>query len=188
MTEEGDVDQNAVIRSILESIMSGEINPRSVPTDNMAQLLAAAIAQAGQNIVNVQVSSQAQHSDTFQTEHSSENESFDVNSLVVNVDSVDQLDEHTLNKQRMLCVKLPIELRRRIIAMRKDGKRCREIAKELKVSVSGVRKVWERFLATGMVHDRKPNSGRPRKYTVPSNYELQYNASESIVQTDGKFE
>ncbi len=182
MTEEGDVDQNAVIRSILESMMSGEINPRSVPTDNMAQLLAAAIAQAGQSIVNVQVSSQAQLSDNYQAEHSSECGSFNVNSLVANADSVDQLDEH---KQRVLCVKLPIELRRRIIAMRKDGKKCRDIAKELKVSVSGVRKVWERFLATGMVHDRKPNSGRPRKYPVPLSYELQY-TDESIVQTDGK--
>ena len=70
-------------------------------------------------------------------------------------------------KPRPLCVKFPLELRRRIISTRKSGKLCKDIAKELKVSVSGVQKVWERFLATGMAHDRKPSTyaGRPRKST-----------------------
>ena len=44
--------------------------------------------------------------------------------------------------------------------------RYRDIAKELGASVSGVQKVWERFLSTGTIGDRKPSLpvGRPRKF------------------------
>ena len=36
--------------------------------------------------------------------------------------------------------------------MRKEGRKYKAIAKELGVSVSGVQKVWERFLATLFTH------------------------------------
>ncbi len=153
----------------------GEFNSRRLPTDNVAQLLAAAIAQAGHS--NVQVS----------LDHQSEtNQDLDINSLVAEkTGSLDQLKVISPNKQRGTCVKLPIKVRKQIIAMRKEGKKCREIAKELKASTSGVRKVWERFLATGMVHDLKPNSGRPRKYPAHVDFEFQY-TNEGILTTDGK--
>ena len=192
MSEEGDTDQNAVIRGIIESMVSGEISPKGVSADNVAQLLAAAIAQAGQNMLSVQGVTQTQQdiSASIQAQaQGGESVNFDVNSFgteKTNTPEHEQLDTSgslealTPDKPRLLCVKLPIELRKRIIALRKEGKKCREIAKELKVSVSGVRKVWERFLDTGMVHDRKPHSGRPRKYPVPSSFEVQYTTEEVV--------
>lgn len=44
--------------------------------------------------------------------------------------------------------------------------RYRDIARELGASVSGVQKVWERFLSTGTIGDKKPSPtiGRPRKF------------------------
>ena len=79
-------------------------------------------------------------------------------------------------KPRPLCIKFPIELRKQIISMRKEGKLSKDIAKELKVSVSGVQKVWERFLATGMAHDRRPSTyaGRPRKSTYSQVYRVSW--------------
>ena len=191
MSEEGDTDQNAVIRGIIESMVSGEINPKGVSADNVAQLLAAAIAQAGQSMLSVQGATQTQQdiSASIQGQERGESVNFDVNSFGAekpNTPEYEQLDTSgslealTPDKPRLLCVKLPIELRKRIIALRKEGKKCREIAKELKVSVSGVRKVWERFLDTGMVHDRKPHSGRPRKYPAPSSFEVQYTTEEVV--------
>ena len=73
----------------------------------------------------------------------------------------------TTVKKRPICVRIPIHLRKEIISMRKDGKKCVDVAKKLHVSVSGAQKVWERFLATGRVHDKRPTmhaAGRPRKY------------------------
>ena len=190
MSEEGDIDHNAVIRGIIESMVSGDVSPKGVSADNVAQLLAAAIAQAGQNMLSVQGSAQTQQevSIPIQTqEQGEESVNFNVNSFGTEktntpeqLDTSESLDALTPDKPRLLCVKLPIDVRKRIIALRKEGKKCREIAKELKVSVSGVRKVWERFLATGMVHDRKPHSGRPRKYPAPSSFELQYTPEEVI--------
>ena len=86
---------------------------------------------------------------------------------ITDADVVSTVEVSANGRPRPLCVKFPIELRKQIISMRKSGKLSKDIAKELKVSVSGVQKVWERFLATGMAHDRKPSSyaGRPRKST-----------------------
>ena len=89
-------------------------------------------------------------------------------------DVVCMVEIPTTEKPRPLCIKFPIELRKRIIAIRKEGKKSKDIAKELKVSVSGVQKVWERFLATGMVHDRKPvpmqvGQGRAHTHRYASN-------------------
>lgn len=80
--------------------------------------------------------------------------------------STSTVEVHSSDRPKPICVKFPTEVRKAIITMRKEGKKSKDIAKELKVSVSGVQKVWERFLATGMIHDRKPSSyaGRPRKY------------------------
>ena len=89
----------------------------------------------------------------------------------------DQVDSGTIEvqvpeKPRPICVKFPIEVRKKIISMRKKGMKSKDIAKEMKISVSGVQKVWERFLATGMIQDRKPSTyaGRPKKYTFPPRY------------------
>ena len=202
MAEEGETDQNAAIRGILESMVSGELPPRGVSADNVAQLLAAAIAQAGQTILNVQGGPQTK-GDVIQDEQVSVGDQLESKAsanFIVNPEDTELLEESeqhlqiddtevistveipTSDKPRQLCIKFPIELRRHIIALRKEGKKCRAIAKELKVSVSGVRKVWERFLATGMVHDRKPStySGRPRKYPISQPFEIQYTSENAI--------
>lgn len=139
-----------------------------VVMDCMAQLLAAAVAQFGSSStdsVSVAPSSSVEIVETAE-------ESLNFNPEGTEVFEEDSLIENTIEvptsvKRKPLCVKFPVELRKRIIAMRKDGKKCVEVSKELHVSVSGAQKVWERFLATGTVHDRKPSTyaGRPRKYT-----------------------
>ncbi len=99
----------------------------------------------------------------------------------------------TSDKPKPICVKFPVEIRKAIIDMRKEGMKSKEIAKELKVSVSGVQKVWQRFLATGMIHDRKPSTyaGRPRKYTYTQEpaspgFETQFlgNGSMEVLQCE----
>lgn len=205
MAEEGETDQNAAIRGILESMVSGELPPRGVSADNVAQLLAAAIAQAGQTILNIQGGPQTKE-DANQDKQVSVGDqlerktSVSESNFIVNPEDTVLLDEKeqniqlddtevvstieipTSDKPRLLCIKFPIELRRQIIALRKEGKKCRDIAKELKISVSGVRKVWERFLATGMVHDRKPSTyaGRPRKYPISPRFEIQYTSENAV--------
>lgn len=181
MANEAEADQNGVLRGILESMVSGELARGGGSTENVAQLLAAAIAQVGQNMITAQnapndddqppASEEAdtdtdfginpQVSDSLQQELYITEEDLDDAGVVTTVEIP------TSHKPKPICVKFPIELRKQIIAMRKEGKKCKDIAKELKISVSGAQKVWERFLATGMVHDRKPSSyaGRPRKYT-----------------------
>lgn len=200
MAEEEEKDHNAVIRGILESMVSGELPQRGVSADSVAQLLAAAIAQAGQSIMNLQRDGQSkeyvdqdEQVSVLESEGSDSETSLSVNpgdtslaeGQTLQLDDTEVLstvEVPTTEKRRMLCVKFPIELRRHIIALRKQGKRCKDIAKELKVSVSGVRKVWERFLATGMVHDRKPSTyaGRPRKYPVTPSFEIQYTAENTV--------
>ena len=181
MANEGEADQNGVLRGILESMVSGELARGGGSTENVAQLLAAAIAQVGQNMITAQNAPSGDDQPSASEDADPETD-FDINPQVS--DSLQQelyiqeeeLDDAgvvttveipTSHKPKPICVKFPIELRKQIIAMRKEGMKCKDIAKKLKISVSGAQKVWERFLATGMVHDRKPSSyaGRPRKYT-----------------------
>lgn len=166
MASEGDYDQSVAIRNLLANIQVGDTSS-SGTTDCMAQLLAAAVAQFG--------SSNAPDSDSsvenVETDAVVHNFHFNPEGDKV-YEAVDPLVESTVEvpttvKRKLQCVKFPVELRKSIIAMRKNGKKSVEVAKELHVSVSGAQKVWERFLATGTVHDRKPSTyaGRPRKST-----------------------
>lgn len=83
------------------------------------------------------------------------------------VNNVETTIEVPSEKHKTLGIKFPVEVRRKIINLRKEGRKCKDIAKELGASVSGVQKVWERFLSTGRIHDRKPSTyaGRSRKYS-----------------------
>ncbi len=176
MASEGDYDHSVVLRNLLANIRTGD-NPSSGgtthATDCMAQLLAAAAAAAqfGSSRSSAAVSRTDStpvddRSSLDDAGESRQSFNFNPNTTTVYEDLV-EIEVPTTVKKRPLCVKFPVDLRKRIIAMRKDGKKCVEVAKELHVSVSGAQKVWERFLATGTVHDRKPSTyaGRPRKYT-----------------------
>lgn len=215
MAAENDASNNAILRSLLE--LAGEdsavqltaCGSGGVNSENVAQLLAAAIAQVGQSILAGSGQTQPAGGDGESTEggvaggttssvlqtSSPSSENLPVNPLsavpaasgdavfdlreayesvpqastlaITDADVASTVEVAANGKPRPLCVKFPIELRKQIISMRKSGKLSKDIAKELKVSVSGVQKVWERFLATGMAHDRKPSSyaGRPRKST-----------------------
>lgn len=205
MTAEAETDNNAILRNLLESLASEEnAQLAGSNSDNVAQLLAAAIAQVGHTIlvgqanqaVTAVVSNEQEcrapveridpvapgSSNNLpvnpQTANASEAAVFDIRDAyesvpqastlaVQDANVVSTVEVPTTEKPRPLCIKFPIELRKQIISMRKQGKLSKDIAKELKVSVSGVQKVWERFLATGMAHDRKPSTyaGRPRKST-----------------------
>ena len=176
MTSEGELDHNAVIRNILANIQAGEGGNTSGTTDCVAQLLAAAVAQFGNNTTAIS----STDTDSSGTRHPLVDPENEEHNLAFNPkDTIDHeevelrdsgvettVEVPTSVKRKPLCIKFPIELRKRIIAMRKEGKKCMEVAKELHISVSGAQKVWERFLATGMVHDRKPSTyaGRPKKY------------------------
>ena len=189
MASEGEMDQNAVLRNFLESMAGADIQLTGGSADNMAQLLAAVIAQAGQNILSAQSNvNRLPESDTAaspsgETAAGPDHSNFEINpqdaafvlesgdhasSQVPDEDATVSatVEVPTSGKPKPICIKFPIELRKQIIGKRKEGKKSKDIAKELGVSVSGVQKVWERFLATGMVHDRKPSTyaGRPRKY------------------------
>lgn len=159
-TSGGDFDQNVVLRNLLANIQTGDKAGSGGTTDCMAQLLAAAVAQFGNSSVAV--------SEEPRLSVRTGEQNLDFNPEETSVYDIDDGVNIPAAKRKPLCVKFPVELRKRIIAMRKEGKKCVEVAKELHVSVSGAQKVWERFLATGTVHDRKPNTyaGRPRKYQV----------------------
>lgn len=186
MAADGEAEQNTLLRGIIASVMAGtgsELTQGVGGTDTVAQLIAAAMTQLGQNIANLQATNQmldeSEESETVvameqETISGTSNDDISFNPAVAEfveepfvggASSQGQEKAATSKKSKPICVKLPIETRKRIIAMRKEGKKCNEIAKELKVSVSGAEKVWERFLATGKVHDRKPSeyAGRPRK-------------------------
>ena len=186
MAADGEAEQNALLRGIIASVVAGsgtELPQGAGGTESVAQLIAAAMTQLGQNIVSLQEATETEgYTDDIHREQVSELEEhkvamddisvnpsvagFEQEESVVGVAS-SQVEEKpkSSGKSRPICVKLPIETRKRIIAMRKEGRKCKDIAKELNVSVSGAEKVWERFLATGKVHDRKPSeyAGRPRK-------------------------
>lgn len=165
-TSGGVFDHNVVMRNLLANIQTGDKAGSGGTTDCMAQLLAAAVAQFGNS--SVAVSSSATVPEEPRLSVASVKGASEQN-LDFNPEDT-SYDDGTIDvpaaKRKPMCVKFPVELRKRIIAMRKEGKKCVEVAKELHVSVSGAQKVWERFLATGTVHDRKPNTyaGRPRKY------------------------
>ena len=180
MAADGEAEQNALLRGIIASVVAGtgsELTQGAGGTDSVAQLIAAAMTQLGQNIANLQAINQtldeSEENETVvameqETIGGTPNDDISFNPAVVEELSVGGAASEkvaTSKKSKPICVKLPIETRKRIIAMRKEGKKCNDIAKELKVSVSGAEKVWERFLATGKVHDRKPSeyAGRPRK-------------------------
>lgn len=183
MTSEGEFDHNVIIRNLLANIQTGDNATSSGSTDCVAQLLAAAAAaQLGSNAVTtyntdtVDANAQASLNGT-EVANNREEQNITFNPILTSdIDGGELHDETVVEttievpttvKRKPLCVKYPVELRKRIIAMRKEGKRCVEVSKELHVSVSGAQKVWERFLATGTVHDRKPSTyaGRPRKYS-----------------------
>lgn len=172
-------DHSMAIRNLLVTIQTGDTANSGGTNDCVAQLLAAAVAQFGNNssatsnsdmaATNPQVSM-----DSCDGANISAEQNLEFNPIVTDdyeLEGQDELVETTVEvpttvKHKPICIKFPVELRKRIITMRKEGKKCVEVAKELNVSVSGAQKVWERFLATGTVHDRKPNTyaGRPRKY------------------------
>ena len=208
MTAEAETDNNALLRNLLETLASEEnAQFAGANSENVAQLLAAAIAQVGHSILvgqgnqaiaavvsggpeggvaveNVAVADTgaiivtSSSTDNIPVNPAGSEAVFDIREAYESVPTASALAAQDSNvistveiptseKARPLCVKFPLELRKQIISMRKEGRLSRDIAKELKVSVSGVQKVWERFLATGMAHDRKPSTyaGRPRKST-----------------------
>jgi hypothetical protein len=167
MAGEGDdYDQGVAMRNLLASIQVGDASS-SGTTDCMAQLLAAAVAQFGNgNAPDPNVVSEDPVAVEADPKHHYR-EGGDVYEVVEDGVIQSTVEVPTTVKRKLQCVKFPVELRKRIIAMRKEGKKSVEVAKALNVSVSGAQKVWERFLATGTVHDRKPSTyaGRPRKST-----------------------
>lgn len=182
MATDGEVEQNALLRGIIASVVAGTGTdlPQGAGGD-VAQLIAAAMTQLGQNIASLQEGSELDESQNSIGAESElpagthvrvHGEDIPFNPEVARFEEEDtsvggasSQDEEKPAKAKPICVKLSIEKRKRIIAMRKEGKKCKDIAKEVGVSVSGAEKVWERFLATGKVHDRKPSeyAGRPRK-------------------------
>lgn len=175
MATDGEVEQNALLRGIIASVVAGTGTELSQGAGgDVAQLIAAAMTQLGQNIVNLHVGGGLDESqNTMGTESELSNvqsEDIQFNPEVAGLEEeqvgvASSQDEEKPAKAKPICVKLSIEKRKRIIALRKEGKKCKEISKEVGVSVSGAEKVWERFLATGKVHDRRPSeyAGRPRK-------------------------
>ena len=152
-----DHDQTLLIKKLLETVTasSGELQS-SVP-ENIAQFLTTALSQVIQTTQDDDTA--ATTSDEIQRQYLTPAD---------NVESIVEVAGYSID-QRPIGVKFPAEVRKKIVSMRKEGLKCRDIAKELGASVSGVQKVWERFLATGTIRDRKPSTyaGRPRKYSAP---------------------
>ena len=174
---EGEYDHSVAIRNLLTNIQaSGGANSGGTG-DCVAQLLAAAVAQLGNQTATISSTDAVDQGPQDSNNLNAEN-------LTINPEVADCYREEevksddgietvveipTTVRRKSVWAKFPVELRKRIIAMRKEGKKYVEVAKELNISVSGAQKVWERFLATGLVHDRKPSTyaGRPRKYARP---------------------
>ena len=152
-------EQNILIKKLLETVNVSSTELQSTVPENIAQFLTAALSQVIQ-------SSQDDEGGEAETTAIS-----DVQRQYLtpadNVESVVEVSGYSID-QRPIGVKFPSEVRKKIIAMRKEGLKCKDIAKDLGASVSGVQKVWERFLATGTIRDRKPSTyaGRPRKYST----------------------
>ena len=158
-------DQNMLLKKLVEAITgSSELHPNL--SENVAQLIAAAVSQVVQHGGGDVLTGNTQTSDDtpdYQHEYLTPAD---------NVESIVEVSAYS--DQRSLGVKFPSEMRRRIIGMRKEGIKCKDIAKNLGASVSGVQKVWERFLATGTIHDRKPSTyaGRPRRFHFETSEEV----------------
>lgn len=206
MEESGDTDQAAVLntlRGLMGSVNAGasgeqdENQPNSaVISESMAQLIAAALTQVSQSLLSPQNGHGQGNGDSAaggQNSSSGERHSIinpeetAITALDMGTSAADNVETvveiSSSSRRKPICVKFPTEMRKKIIDMRKDGRKYKDIAKELGVSVSGVQKVWERFLATGMIHDRKPSTyaGRPRKFSVYKAEEVNYNVlSESL--------
>ena len=203
MEESAECDQAAVlsgIRGLIESVSGGDHGGQqqqqspAIISESVAQLIAAALNQVSQSIV---LTAQAGDQQKEQMENLEQNgvskqgggpddsttpqvtelaQQVEVQTVPCSVaDNVESIVEIASSSRRKpICVKFPTELRKRIIDLRKEGRKYKDIAKDLGVSVSGVQKVWERFLATGMIHDRKPSTyaGRPRKFSLYSSEEV----------------
>ena len=186
MASEVELDQNVVLRNLLATIQGNDGGSSGVQTDSVSQLLEAAAEQFGKN--SMDISATAAASDPTSSPSDSElpcdqdglHLGFNPEEAVTYSESVEEREFHEIGlentvevptsiKKKATCIKIPIDFRKKIISMRKEGKKCVDVAKELHVSVSGAQKVWERFLATGNVHDRRPSTyaGRPRKYPRP---------------------
>ena len=152
-------DQHAILKRLLESFDASDSQGQN---GAIRELIVAALNQVGGSNEPAAVS------------HISVIEPDDEMSHVNNVETTVEVPSE---KHKTLGIKFPVEVRRKIINMRKEGKKCKDIAKELGASVSGVQKVWERFLSTGRIHDRKPSTyaGRSRKYLAMEE-EVEYQA------------
>ena len=196
MDESAETDQATVLnslRGLIETVNAGGVGTQedqqqqapAVISESVAQLIAAALNQVSQTILSAQGSGDQQDGGASQ-QLSTDNEAgailtaqdtdlaqveIQTASGAENVESI--IEIASSGRRKPICVKFPTEMRKKIIDMRKEGQKYKAIAKELGVSVSGVQKVWERFLATGLIHDRKPSTyaGRPRKFSLYSSNE-----------------
>ena len=178
----------ATLRGLIESISNGDHGNHNQAqnggiSESVARLIAAALAQVSQSLLPGQVHDRPEGSKAEQVTPTSDGDKANALSEGLGADGIVQYGDISLggdtseverevevaanDRPRPLCVKFPTSVRAKIITLRKQGCKYKDIARELGVSVSGVQKVWERFLATGMIHDRKPSSyaGRPRKYS-----------------------
>lgn len=182
MASEAELDQSVVLRNLLATIRGNDGGSSGRQRDSVSQFLAAAAEQFGKN--SLIVCANAAASDPVSSPSCSE-PPCDQDGLHLGfnpevagtfcagaeegefqeIGLETTVEVPTFIKKKATCIKIPIDLRKKIISMRKEGKKCVDVAKELHVSVSGAQKVWERFLATGNVHDRRPSmyAGRPRK-------------------------
>ncbi|XP_019862436.1 PREDICTED: uncharacterized protein LOC109591071 [Amphimedon queenslandica] len=158
MADNVELDDEQLLRKLLETIARGKGDSSSSSEgiqESVAQLLAAALNQVSQETGSGDILA------------SNEVEINNVdNTVEVPSSSAPTGGIATAERQKNLGIKFSPEIRRTIVNYRKGGKRYRDIAKELGASVSGVQKVWERFLSTGTIGDRKPSLpvGRPRKF------------------------
>ncbi len=67
---------------------------------------------------------------------------------------------------------LPENLKKRIVALHKDGVGYKKIAKTLKLSCSTVAKTIQRFNRTGSTQNR-PRRGRPKKLSARAQHHIQ---------------
>lgn len=167
------LDQNALVKKLLEAVNSSSEFQSIVP-DNVTQLLTTALSQVIQQQQQHHDSPPLHNSDTTNQEQSEDTTSYDLHRHYLtpadNVESTIEVSGYS-NDQRPLGIKFPAETRRKIISMRKVGIKCKDIAKDLGASVSGVQKVWERFLATGTIKDRRSSTSyssttRHRKHST----------------------
>ena len=179
----------ATLRGLIESISNGDHGNGNEAqnggiSESVAQLIAAALAQVSQSLLPGQAAhDRPEGSKPEQTTPTTEGVKANVLSEGAGTAGLVQYGDVSVgagtsevetevevaasDRPRPLCYRLPTSVRAKIITLRKQGHKYKDIAHELGVSVSGVQKVWERFLATGMIHDRKPSTyaGRPRKYS-----------------------